>query len=77
MALHHVEDSAALATRFADALEPRRFLALADLDRKDGSFHAPGTEGAHHAGLDRAELSGIFERTGEATCLAVERQRGG
>lgn len=64
MALHHVEDTAALVTRFADALEPGGFLALADLDREDGSFHAPGTEGVYHAGFDRAELGGIFERSG-------------
>ena len=61
MALHHVEDTGAAVSRFADQLKPGGLLALADLDREDGSFHEPGTEGVFHHGFDRAALQSILE----------------
>lgn len=57
MAMHHVEDTAALlATLRAHLVEGGR-LALADLDREDGSFHPPATEGVFHRGFDRDALA--------------------
>lgn len=38
-ALHHVEDTEALAARFAEHLKPGGFVALADLDSEDGTFY--------------------------------------
>lgn len=79
MALHHVEDTAALADRFAEQLRPGGFIALADLDSEDGSFHAPGTEGVFHQGFDRAALQSTLETAGFedvqfVTALEVEKE---
>jgi 2-polyprenyl-3-methyl-5-hydroxy-6-metoxy-1,4-benzoquinol methylase len=79
MALHHVEDTAAAAARFAEQLKPGGLLALADLDREDGSFHAPGTEGVFHHGFDRAALQSTLEDAGFeevqfVTALEVEKE---
>jgi 2-polyprenyl-3-methyl-5-hydroxy-6-metoxy-1,4-benzoquinol methylase len=64
MALHHVEDTEALAACFAEHLKPGGLLALADLDSEDGSFHSPGTEGVFHHGFDRVELKSTLEAAG-------------
>ena len=78
MTLHHVEDTGALAARFAEQLNPGGLLALADLDREDGSFHKPGTQGVFHHGFDRAELQSILASAGFddiefVTALDVEK----
>jgi predicted TPR repeat methyltransferase len=64
MALHHVEDTALLLSRFADHLYPGGHIALADLDAEDGSFHEPGTEGVFHQGFDREALAGLLREQG-------------
>lgn len=64
MALHHIEDTAALFRNFADHLNENGMVALADLDKEDGSFHPEGTEGVFHAGFDRDELRHIMENNG-------------
>ena len=79
MALHHVEDTEALAARFAEHLKPGGVLALADLDREDGTFHAPGTEGVFHHGFDRAALQSTLEAQGFedvrfTTALVLEKE---
>ena len=79
MALHHVEDTEALVARFAEQLKPGGLIALADLDREDGSFHEPGTEGVFHHGFDRAALQSILETAGFedvqfVTALEVEKE---
>jgi putative AdoMet-dependent methyltransferase len=79
MALHHVEDTAALVAKFAEQLKAGGLLALADLDREDGSFHSPGTEGVFHDGFDRAALQSTLEAAGFedvqfVTALEVEKE---
>ncbi len=64
MALHHVNDTARLIQRFSDNLDAGGLIALADLDKEDGSFHPPDTEGVFHSGFDRAELQSILEKGG-------------
>jgi cyclopropane fatty-acyl-phospholipid synthase-like methyltransferase len=79
MAMHHVEDTAALLRALHAHLEPGGRVALADLDREDGSFHPPGVEGVFHPGFERAALAA---RMGEAgfvdvvieTACEVERE---
>ena len=44
MAVHHVEDTSKLIKRFAEHLRPRAMIALADLDKEDGSFHPQEAE---------------------------------
>ncbi|HKJ52672.1 MAG TPA: methyltransferase domain-containing protein [Gammaproteobacteria bacterium] len=64
MTLHHVEDTSRLLQRFNQQLKPSGKLALADLDKEDGSFHAEGTEGIFHFGFDRDELRAELESQG-------------
>jgi len=54
MTLHHVADVGRLLRTFHDLLRPGGWLAVADLDQEDGSFHGPGFTG--HNGFDRAAL---------------------
>lgn len=56
MTMHHIEDTAAMFARFHTQLNDGGFIAIADLDREDGSFHTEDT-GVHHAGFERAAIS--------------------
>ncbi len=66
MAMHHVEDTAALLRSLFEHLEPGGRVALADLDREDGSFHPPGTDGVFHHGFERESLSAQLHAAGFA-----------
>lgn len=56
MTLHHVADIDALLRKFFALLAPGGFLALADLDAEDGTFHADSA-GIPHFGFERATLA--------------------
>jgi 2-polyprenyl-3-methyl-5-hydroxy-6-metoxy-1,4-benzoquinol methylase len=64
MAMHHVEDTHKLIQRFAEHLKPGAMLALADLDKEDGSFHPDEAAGVFHHGFERGELQVILEKHG-------------
>ncbi len=64
MAMHHVEDTTKLIQRFAEHLNAEGLIALADLDKEDGSFHPADTQGIFHHGFDRNELQTILEKQG-------------
>ena len=64
MALHHVEDTAQLLRVFAEHLPSGGGLALADLDKEDGSFHPADIQGVFHQGFDRDELGRLLEEAG-------------
>jgi SAM-dependent methyltransferase len=64
MAMHHVEDTDKLMETFNQHLNAGGKLALADLDKEDGSFHPADVEGVYHHGFDRLELQAILERHG-------------
>jgi 2-polyprenyl-3-methyl-5-hydroxy-6-metoxy-1,4-benzoquinol methylase len=55
MALHHIADIPAILRVLVQRLTPGGYLALADLDSEDGSFHEDKS-GVYHAGIDRAWL---------------------
>jgi ubiquinone/menaquinone biosynthesis C-methylase UbiE len=57
MTLHHIPDTARILKVFHDLLTPGGWLAIADLDTEDGSFHGPEVD-VHH-GFDRDELRGM------------------
>ena len=63
MTLHHIRDIPAIFKKFHSLLKPGGFVALADLDTEDGSFHTEDT-GVHHHGFDRDALTGIAEAAG-------------
>ena len=64
MALHHVEDTSKLIQRFSEQLNDSGVIALADLDKEDGSFHPPDTQGVYHFGFERDELRKKLESHG-------------
>ena len=64
MAMHHVKDTSKLIQRFSEHLNPGASIALADLDKEDGSFHPEDSEGVFHLGFKRNELQIILEKYG-------------
>lgn len=79
MAMHHVEDTAHLLRTFAEHLSPGGAIALADLDKEDGSFHPADIEGVFHQGFDRKALEGLlrasgFEKIEFVTAVTVEKE---
>ena len=78
MAMHHVRDTDALFHAFARQLRSNGQIAVADLDREDGDFHPPGTEGVFHHGFDRDELQCMataagFRQVQFHTATTIER----
>jgi cyclopropane fatty-acyl-phospholipid synthase-like methyltransferase len=63
MTIHHLEDIVALFKKFYNMLNDGGFIAIADLDTEDGTFHSDGT-GVFHHGFDREVLEAIAEEAG-------------
>ena len=63
MTIHHVEDQKALFSKFYEMLNEGGFIAIADLDSEDGSFHSDNT-GVFHHGFDRQALEKIAIEAG-------------
>ncbi len=63
MTIHHLDDTIALFRKFYAMLDDGGFIAIADLDSEDGSFHSDNT-GVHHHGFDREALRLIAEEAG-------------
>ena len=55
MTLHHLRDVPTVFHRFAQLLKPGGWIAMADLDVEDGSFHGPNPD-VFHLGFDRAVI---------------------
>ncbi|MCW8830566.1 MAG: methyltransferase domain-containing protein [Gammaproteobacteria bacterium] len=64
MAMHHVKDTIKLIQTFYAHLKPGASIALADLDKEDGSFHPADVDGVYHAGFEREPLQSILEAHG-------------
>ena len=64
MAVHHVENTSKLINTFYQHLKPGGKVALADLDKEDGSFHPEDSEGVFHFGFERNELQTLLENNG-------------
>lgn len=63
MTIHHLEDTRALFSKFYNMLKQDGFIAIADLDSEDGTFHSDDT-GVHHHGFDREILKHIAKDAG-------------
>ena len=63
MTMHHLNDTLALFRKLYEMLEEDGFVALADLDSEDGSFHSDNT-GVFHHGFDREALEVIAQEAG-------------
>ncbi len=55
MVFHHIDDVPALLTKFAQWLRPGGWVAIADLEPEDGSFHGSNPHVIHH-GIDPSWL---------------------
>lgn len=64
MAMHHVEDTYALFESFHKHLKRDGFVAIADLEAEDGTFHTHGNDGVHHFGFEKDTLREVIERAG-------------
>ncbi len=64
MTLHHVEDTKAFFSTIYNNLIDGGFIALADLESEDGSFHPTGSEGIFHTGFDEVTLISLVEKCG-------------
>lgn len=64
MAMHHVEDTEALFKTFHEHLKKDGFIAIADLEAEDGTFHSHGNEGVYHHGFERDVLRHTIEKAG-------------
>jgi 2-polyprenyl-3-methyl-5-hydroxy-6-metoxy-1,4-benzoquinol methylase len=64
MTLHHVPDPGSLLKDLRAKLTPGGFIALADLDREDGTFHKPEITDVHHKGFERAQVRSWLEAAG-------------
>ncbi len=63
MTAHHLEDIPALFSKFYTMTKRGGFIAIADLDSEDGTFHSDDT-GVHHHGFDRDILRDMVEGAG-------------
>ncbi len=66
MTMHHIEDIDALFSKLFSLLKPGGFIALADLEREDGTFHDHGNEGVCHFGFDEKMLEESARKGGFA-----------
>lgn len=61
MSTHHIKDVSKLFAKFYDILNPNGYIAIADLDKEDGSFHTQNT-GVHHFGFSHDEFKSYAQR---------------
>ena len=63
MTIHHIEDTKALFEKFYNMLEDNGFIAIADLEIEDGSFHSDNI-GVYHYGFDIKDIQNIAKEIG-------------
>ncbi|HIJ88134.1 MAG TPA: class I SAM-dependent methyltransferase [Desulfuromonadales bacterium] len=63
MTLHHIKDPETLLSSLISRLYPGGWIALADLEAEDGSFHEDPT-GVFHHGFSRTALTTLLESSG-------------
>ena len=63
MTIHHVEDTLALFQKFHRLLNSGGTIALADLDKEDGTFHTEDM-GVFHFGFDQEEFATLAKKAG-------------
>ena len=67
MTMHHIKDIKAMFKKFYSILKNDGFIAIADLDTEDGSFHSVDT-GVEHFGFDRDEFLECAKEAGFKNC---------
>ena len=74
MVLHHIPDVPETLRRLRPCLRPDGWIALADLDSEDGTFHTDST-GVYHHGLEREEVCRWLRDAGFIGTTAREAHR--
>ena len=74
MVLHHIPDVPQMLRQLRPCLRPGGWIALADLDSEDGTFHADST-GVYHHGLDREGVCAWLKAAGFVDTAAREAHR--
>jgi len=78
MTMHHVDDVGKLLHDFYRVIRPGGVLAVADLDKEDGSFHGHGLSTVH-SGFDRERMRNMLQKAGfreirSVTAATVEKR---
>jgi len=63
MTLHHIEDLEKFFKTIYKMLKKDGFIAIADLQSEDGTFHSDNT-GVHHFGFDAKTLQSLVKKNG-------------
>lgn len=63
MTMHHIKGVKEMFANFYSMIDESGFIAIADLDLEDGSFHTEDT-GVFHLGFDRDEFLNIAKEVG-------------
>ena len=63
MTLHHIKDIETFLKKIYRALKKGGYLAVADLEKEDGTFHDDNT-GVYHYGFDKDYIERVFKETG-------------
>lgn len=63
MTMHHISDVGAMFRKFHGMVKAGGFIAIADLDLEDGSFHTEDT-GVFHTGFERAAITDLAAGAG-------------
>ena len=63
MTIHHIKDTKALFLKLFNIIKVGGFIAIADLDSENGTFHSDNT-GVFHFGFDREFLGAIASEIG-------------
>jgi len=63
MSMHHVKDTAAALKKFFNSLKEGGRIAIADLEKEDGTFHG-NNDGIYHFGFDRDEIFDLLAGAG-------------
>ncbi len=63
MTMHHIKDIDMFVSKLSKGLKQNGYIAIADLEIEDGSFHSDNT-GVEHFGFDKEKVFDIFEKNG-------------
>lgn len=63
MTLHHIKNVETFLKKIYRALRKGGYLAVADLEKEDGTFHDDNT-GVYHYGFDKDYIERVFKETG-------------
>jgi cyclopropane fatty-acyl-phospholipid synthase-like methyltransferase len=80
MTMHHIKDIPAMFDKFHAMLNDDGFIAIADLEREDGTFHSQDT-GVHHSGFAQDEITKVassagFKNVAISTASVVRKSQG-